>query len=229
MCCHQIIQLLSLLKRGLKTHLWRRKSDSDDISRYVGPGNVGIFLHLFNYSHLITSAWCHRSQDNYATYFDSISPRSLRCCQSNPEILTGISINCCREGHGRGCCVKIRGREGHRIHYFLYSALLMIMKGFTIECKCFITRIHAVTANWWFDLLLSSLALKYLRLRESRKSLDVSVPCPRDIPDQTQTKSFINHGLAWPGPGSFIRPPVTRLMTCSALGLYWRLTDDQPQ
>ena len=44
------------LKGGLKTFLWRRKSDSDDISRYLGPGNVGIFLHLFNYSHLITSA-----------------------------------------------------------------------------------------------------------------------------------------------------------------------------
>ena len=43
-------------QRGLKTFLWRRKSDSDDISRYLSPGNVGIFLHLFNYSHLITSA-----------------------------------------------------------------------------------------------------------------------------------------------------------------------------
>ena len=110
------------------------------------------------------------------------------------------------------------------VHYFLYCALLMIMKGFTIECKCFISRIHEVTTNWWFDpLILNKIICERLA---SRKSLDVSVPCPRDIPDQTQTEPFINHGLGWPGPGSFIRPPVKRLMTCSAVGpiltTYWR-------
>lgn len=76
------------LKGGLKTFLWWRKSDSDDISRYLGPGNVGIFLHLFNYSHLITSAVTDPRiiMRHISTPYPLLPP----CCQSETENLTGI-------------------------------------------------------------------------------------------------------------------------------------------